>query len=51
MDIRALAQAMMPHFQKSVEGFAEGRDPKPMDEEAINKDLAELPEGPDEALE
>jgi hypothetical protein len=50
MDVRALVQAMMPHFMKSMAGWKAGKEPGDLDENAMNEDLCKLPEGPDETL-
>lgn len=49
MDVHALVQVMMPHTMKQFEAMREGK-PGELDTEALNADLATLPEGPDELL-
>jgi len=52
-DFQAVSSVLMEHFLESVKPFfEEGKDePDPMDDDAINADLAKLPEDPDETLE
>jgi hypothetical protein len=49
-DIRALVEAMMPHFVKQFEGWRTGTASAELDPEAVNADLANLPDTPDEQL-
>ena len=49
-DLTALVGAMMPHMQKRMEAALAGESTEEMDTDAINDDLAKLPDKPDERL-
>ncbi|NQZ52616.1 MAG: hypothetical protein HRT93_00040 [Piscirickettsiaceae bacterium] len=51
MDINAIINVILPHFTKSSEAFFErGEKMVEPDKDAINQELAKLPEGPDDTL-
>lgn len=49
MDVRALAEIMMPLFAKQFEGMRTGKS-QDFDAAALNEELARLPDNPDENL-
>ena len=50
MDVTALIGVMMPHMQKRFEAMHAGESTEEIDTEAMNADLAKLPDKPDETL-
>jgi hypothetical protein len=50
MDIRALAEVLMPHFLSQVAALREGNSNAQLDTAALDADLAQLPDTPDETL-
>ena len=50
MDVRALAETMMPQFIRNAEAVAAGQPPTELNKDQINAELARLPDKPDENL-
>jgi hypothetical protein len=50
MDVQAIISATMPHMSKRLEAMLAGEPAKDLDEDAINRALARLPDEPNENL-
>lgn len=50
MDIRALIDAMMPHFMRNVDALRTGQPAAELDKNQVNAELARLPDKPDDTL-
>jgi hypothetical protein len=50
MDVSAIVGAMMPHFMRMAEKWQAGEEGREIDKDAVNTDLAALPDTPDEEL-
>ena len=50
LDVHALIGVMYPHMLKSFEGIGTDSPPKEIDEDALNAELARLPDTPNEDL-